>query len=97
MPLLVHTLTSCELLVNSTYLTGNKGKKVSASYIFLLFVPPQSFSQPYLRVVSLKTLWREKKINDFWMLSELSVGTNTLVSSYETFLEFHVQKAAEQV
>lgn len=31
------------------------------------------------------------------MLSELSVGTNTLVSSYETFLEFHVQKAAEQV
>lgn len=31
------------------------------------------------------------------MLSELSVGTNTLVSSYETFLEFNVQKAAEQV
>lgn len=31
------------------------------------------------------------------MLSELSVGTNTLVSSFETFLEFHVQKAAEQV
>lgn len=31
------------------------------------------------------------------MLSELSVCTNMLVSSYETFSEFHVQKAAEQV
>lgn len=52
-----------------------KGKKFLLHIFFLLFVPPQSFSQPYLRVVSLKTLWREKKSMIFgcwvsWVLAQ---------------------------